>query len=56
MAQPPKTPPSSDIDGVNQDARIGTPAKDSKPDPGAALDHAGKESAARPDYQDSEEK
>ena len=49
MAKPPASPPSSDIEGVNRDARIGTPAKSSKPDPGAMLDHAKDESSARPD-------
>lgn len=49
MATPPKTPPSSDIEGVNRDARAGTPAKSGKPDPGEALDRAQKESAAKPD-------
>lgn len=49
MANPPATPPSSDIEGVNRDARAGVPSKDSKPDPGAALDKAKDESAARPD-------
>ena len=49
MAKPPETPPSSDIEGVNRDARAGTPSKSGQPDPGAALDHARKESAGRPD-------
>ena len=49
MAKPPETPPSSDIEGVNRDARVGTPVKSSKPDPGAMLDQAKDESSARPD-------
>ena len=49
MAKPRKTPPSSDIEGVNRDARIGTPSKSDKPDPGAALNHAERESKGRPD-------
>jgi hypothetical protein len=49
MAKPPETPPHSDLDGVNQDARAGSPSKSSHPDPGAAIDRAKDESAARPD-------
>ena len=49
MAKPPPTPPSSDIEGVNRDARVGTPSKSNKPDPGAALHHAERESKGRPD-------
>ena len=49
MSKPPKTPPHSDIDGVNRDARVGTPSRDPQPDPGKALDHAEKESRGRPD-------
>ena len=48
MAQPPKTPPSSDIHGVNRDARVNSP-DDSHPDPGVAIDRAHEGSAARPD-------
>jgi hypothetical protein len=48
MAKPPETPPHSDIEGVNQDARTGTPSKSPHPDPGAALRHAKDESKARP--------
>jgi hypothetical protein len=50
MAEPPKTPPSSDIDGVNMDARIGRPSKRTKPDPGKQLKQAADESIGRPDY------
>ena len=49
MPKPPETPPSSDIEGVNRDARAGTPAKSGTPDPGKALDRAKDESAGRPD-------
>ena len=49
MAKPPATPPSSDIEGVNRDARVGTPSKSPHPDPGKALDHAEKQSTARPE-------
>jgi hypothetical protein len=48
MAKPPETQPHSDIEGVNRDARAGTPSKSSRPDPGAALDHAERQSTARP--------
>jgi hypothetical protein len=49
MAKPPETPPHSDIEGVNRDARIGTPSKSSQPEPGSAIDNAGRESSGRPD-------
>jgi hypothetical protein len=49
MAKPPETPPSSDIEGVNRDARVGTPSKSQHPDPGGAIDNAGKQSTARPE-------
>jgi hypothetical protein len=49
MAKPPETTPHSDIDGVNQDARAGTPSKSPHPDPGGALDHADKQSKAKPE-------
>lgn len=49
MAKPPETPPNSDIDGVNMDARAGEPSKNPKPDPGAALKHAEDESKAKPE-------
>lgn len=48
MTKPPETPPHSDIEGVNRYARAGTPAKSSRPDPGAVLDHAEKQSKGRP--------
>lgn len=48
MAEPPKTPPSSDIQGVNRDARVGAPSSD-HPDPGGAVQGAHEGSAARPD-------
>ena len=52
MAKPPPTPPHSDIDGVNKDARVGEPSKNPHPEPGSALDHADEESKARPETQD----
>lgn len=48
MAKPPKATPHSDIDGVNRDARIGTPSKSQHPEPGSSLHHAEKEGKARP--------
>lgn len=51
MAKPPKAPPSSDITGINRDARAGTPSKDPHPDPGKALEHAEAESKGRPERQ-----
>jgi len=48
MPKPPKATPHSDIDGVNRDARIGTPSKSPQPDPGAAIEQAGNNSKGRP--------
>ena len=48
MANPPEATPHSDIDGVNRDARVGSPSKSPQPDPGAALDNAGEQSKGRP--------
>jgi len=50
MPKPPETPPHSDIEGVNRDARIGTPSKSPEPDPGAAIDKEKEESKGRPEY------
>jgi hypothetical protein len=49
MAKPPETPPNSDIEGVNRDARAGTPSASPHPDPGKAMDHAEEESKGRPE-------
>ena len=49
MPKPPKTTPHSDIEGVNRDARIGTPSKSPHPDPGTAVEHAQGESKWRPE-------
>jgi hypothetical protein len=49
MPKPPETPPHSDIDGVNRDARTGKPSTASRPDPGAALRDAETEGKARPE-------
>jgi len=48
MPKPPETPPHSDIEGVNRDARVGTPSKAPHPEPGSALDRAKEEGKARP--------
>ena len=49
MAKPPASPPSSDIVGVNRDARAGKPHDDGSVDPGAQIDRAKDESTAQPD-------
>lgn len=49
MAKPPETPPHSDIDGVNEDARAGSPSKTQHPNPGAAIDNAQEQSKGRPE-------
>ena len=49
MAKPPPATPSSDIEGVNRDARAGTPSKDGKPDPGAQIDNAREGAKGRPE-------
>ncbi len=49
MPKPPKTPPHSDTEGVNRDARVGKPSKSPHPDPGSALDHAEEEGKGRPE-------
>ena len=48
MAKPPTTPPSSDIVGVNRDARVNSPSE-GHPDPGGAIDDAKDQAKARPD-------
>ena len=48
MPKPPEAGPSSDIEGVDRDARAGAPSKSTKPDPGSALKHAERESKGRP--------
>jgi len=48
MPKPPETPPHSDIDGVNRDARVGTPSRAPQPEPGSALRHAEQEGKGRP--------
>ncbi len=47
MAKPPETPPHSDTDGVNMDARPGRADK-THPDPGGALERADAESSGHP--------
>ena len=48
MSKPPPTPPSSDIEGVNRDARVGTASKDAHPEPGGALRDADTGSTGQP--------
>lgn len=49
MAKPPPTPPSSDIAGVNRDARVNAPPKGGSADPGGEIDRAKDQSKAQPD-------
>lgn len=48
MSKPPATPPSSDISGVNRDARAGAPSGDDHPEPGSSLDNAKSEGKGHP--------
>lgn len=48
MADPPKTPPHSDTEGVDRDGRPGLASRKPTPDPGRALKHAQDESKGRP--------
>jgi len=48
MPKPPETPPHSDLDGVNRDARVGTPSKSPQPEPGSALHRAEQQGKGRP--------
>jgi hypothetical protein len=48
MPKPPETMPHSDLEGVNRDARVGTPSKSPDPEPGSALHQAEEEGKARP--------
>ena len=48
MARPPAATPHSDIEGVNRDARIGTPSKEPQPEPAGTLKQAKDESKGRP--------
>lgn len=48
MAKPPPETPHSDIDGVNRDARIGSPSKTAEPEPASTLKRAKDESKGRP--------
>ena len=49
MAKPPPTPPSSDLEGVNRDARVNAPNRAAHPDPGGAIKQAQDESKGQPD-------
>jgi len=48
MAKPPSAPPSSDLEGVDRDARPGLVSRNPHPDPGKALKDAQDQSAGRP--------
>lgn len=54
MAKPPPAGPSSDIDGVNRDARAGSPSPE--PDEGDAATAAGRRSDTTARPQSTEEK
>lgn len=49
MAKPPASGPHSDIEGVNRDARIGTPNRDESKGGAKELDQADEESVGHPD-------
>lgn len=55
MTKPPSSPPHSDIDGVNRDARVGAPNRDPKKGTAADVDHARKQSIGRPEGGDGKE-
>jgi len=48
MPKPPETPPHSDTEGVNRDARVGKPSPSQHPEPGSALRNAEQEGKGRP--------
>ncbi len=48
MPKPPETPPHSDTEGDNRDARASRPSASPHPDPGAALGNAKEQSKGRP--------
>lgn len=49
MAKPPPAPPHSDTDGVNRDARTGTPNRDPSLGSSEEVGKAEENSAGRPD-------
>ena len=50
MAKPPKTPPSSDLDGVHEDERRNTDAAIAAGQDGKDLARARDEAAGKPDF------
>lgn len=50
MSKPPRTPPHSDIDGVDEDAEFNVDAANQAGQDTADLDRAARETPARPDY------
>jgi hypothetical protein len=54
MPKPPKTPPPSDIEGVDQDEVRNVDAAIEADQDAADLEHARKESKGRPDYSPDE--
>jgi len=55
MPKPPKSPPSSDIEGVDRDWRIGLPSPDPEPNPGEQLEEARRHSIGLPGTGESEQ-
>jgi hypothetical protein len=55
MTKPPKTPPASDIDGVDQDEVLNVDAAIAADQDAGDLDRARKESVGRPDYSGDDE-
>lgn len=52
MPKPPNTPPSSDLDGVDEDERRNTDAAIAAGQDSSDLERADRESAGRPRYSD----
>ncbi len=48
MSKPPPSGPHSDIDGVNRDARVGTPTNNPHPEPGSSLRDSKEQGKGRP--------
>ena len=54
MAQPPKSTPHSDIDGVHRDERRNIDTANAAGQDGADLERANAEDVARPEHRDEE--
>jgi hypothetical protein len=52
MPKPPNSPPHSDIDGVHQDGTRPSKKLSGRGDDTKALEQAGREDSARPEYSD----